>query len=104
MTTELMTAEKAIVDRDAKFHGFAPGTAFQCRIAIVKEADGFSAHAEQLPGVVSEGDTEAEALDQVAEACEAALKEYLASGQPIPWSDAKVEGDVVFRRWIVVRV
>ena len=61
---------------------------YVCRVVLCPEiGGGFSAHAARLPGVVSQGETEAEALDNIAGAFQAAIQCYLEIGQQIPWSD-----------------
>ncbi len=68
----------------------AAGT-YVCRALLcLEEEGGYSAHALRLPGVVSQGDTKSEAIDNIAEAFAGALESYLADG-PIPWSDVSVE-------------
>jgi antitoxin HicB len=48
------------------------------------EEGGFVVHVPALPEVVTEGDTEAEALAMAKEAIELALELRLAEGEPIP--------------------
>jgi len=55
-------------------------------VRLTPEADGgFSVVCPALPGAVSEGDTEAEALANIAEAIRGLLAAYAADGQPVPW-------------------
>lgn len=81
--------------------------AYQCRVLLCPEEDGgYSAHAIRLPGVASQGDTIGEALDNIHEAFQAAIQEYLESGDGIiPWGDAQVDhvkgSDEI---WIIVNV
>jgi predicted RNase H-like HicB family nuclease len=77
--------------------------AYECRIAVVAERNGFSAHARNLPGAISEGETIASALANVSEACCGVLKEYIAMGH-IPWSDVEIDGQIVMERLILVNV
>jgi predicted RNase H-like HicB family nuclease len=79
------------------------GKAYQCRVVFVAEEEGFSAHALNLPGAVSQGETIEEALANIVEACQGVLKEYLSTGH-IPWSVVEVEGKVVGERWVLVNV
>lgn len=59
----------------------------------------------RLPGVVGQGETEAEAVAPVAEAFQLAFKAYRDAGQPIPWSDVEIEPcPGVLERWIAVDV
>ncbi len=90
--------------REARWTNFTETKAYQCLVAIVEEpAGGYSAHARNLPGAVSQGETVDGALENIAEACRGVLEEYVAMGN-IPWSDVKVEGNVVAERRIVVHV
>ncbi|MCC7475556.1 MAG: type II toxin-antitoxin system HicB family antitoxin [Pirellulales bacterium] len=79
--------------------------AYECRVLIRPEPEGgFSAFALRLPGVASQGETEAEALVNIADAFEAALQCYLESGD-IPWKDAVVDRTAgCMERWILVNV
>ncbi len=55
-------------------------------VRLEREDDGgFSAVLSDLPGVASQGDTEEEALENVAEAFRAAFASYRDVGTPIPW-------------------
>jgi predicted RNase H-like HicB family nuclease len=73
-------------------------------VRLVPEAEGgFSAYVPTLPGVHSQGDTEAEAEAMIAEAAAAALETYTAEGMPIPWNGftrPPAPGEIV--RWVVV--
>ncbi len=77
---------------------------FECRVLLYPEAGGgFSAIAARLPGVVSEGETEKEALDNIAEAFQGAVAYYLDERGAIPWTDAAVERtEGCKERWIIV--
>ena len=46
---------------------------------------GFSVYAATLPGVVSQGETEKEALENIVEAFEGVLASYQECGETIPW-------------------
>lgn len=82
------------------------GNAYQCRALLVPEPDGgYSVHALRLPGVVSEGESEAEALANIAEAFAAAISSYLDAGESVPWEDVVVDDAVHgIERWIIVDV
>ena len=87
---------------------FVEGNAYECRALVCPEAaGGFSVHALRLPGVVSQGETIEEALENIAEAFRGALSIYLEDlGSSIPWRDEEVEvrpaGSI--ERWILVDV
>jgi predicted RNase H-like HicB family nuclease len=87
----------------AEWTSFDPGSTYECRIAIVQESDGYSAHAMNLPGAISQGDTIAEALENVTEACRGVLREYIDMGR-IPWSDVEIGDPIVAERRILVNV
>lgn len=80
--------------------------AYECRALLVREpSGGFSVHALRLPGVISEGETEAEALSNIAEAFAGAISSYLESGERIPWEDVEIAAaSDGLERWIVVHV
>jgi len=81
-----------------------PPGVYRCLICVEAElAGGFSAYVPSLPGVVSEGDTEAEAIKHMTEALLGALRSYRDDKLPIPWrqEETAVTGDV-FSKWIVV--
>ncbi len=77
---------------------------FECRVLLYPEAGGgFSAIAARLPGVVSEGETEKEALDNIIEAFQGAVAFYLDERGVIPWTDVAVERtEGCKERWIIV--
>lgn len=77
---------------------------FECRVLLYPETGGgFSAIAARLPGVVSEGETEKEALDNMAEVFQGAVAFYLDERGAIPWAEVAVERtEGCKERWIVV--
>jgi len=79
---------------------------YECRVLLCPEVDGgYSAHAIRLPGVVSQGESEAEALDNIADAFKAAVSLYREQGGAIPWADLQLDrpkGSI--ERWILVNV
>lgn len=80
---------------------YAPQTCFECRIALIPESDGgFSVYAINLPGVVSQGESETEAIANIIDALAGALAEYKIDGE-IPWSDEFIEEGVIERRVLV---
>jgi predicted RNase H-like HicB family nuclease len=80
--------------------------AYQCRVLLCpEEGGGYSAHALRLPGVVTEGDSEAEALENIADAFQAAIQSYRESGESIPWQAVDIERPAnSMERWILVNV
>lgn len=76
-------------------------TCFDCRIGLQREPDGgFSIYAINLPGVVSQGETEQEAIANIVDALSGALAEYKAAGA-IPWSEDFIEDETLERRILV---
>lgn len=83
-----------------------PANGYECRVLLCPEPEGgFSAHALRLPGVVSEGETEQEALDNIAEAFRGAIAAYRQGGDAIPWETVEIERTKgSLERWILVNV
>ena len=79
---------------------------YECRVLLCPEPEGgFSVHAIRLPGVVSEGDSESEALENIADAFRSAFQSYLEGGSEIPWCDEKIDRPESSKeRWILVDV
>jgi predicted RNase H-like HicB family nuclease len=77
---------------------------YECRAVLCPEAEGgYSVHALNLPGVVSQGETFREALANIAEAFRAAVSYYLETHGTIPWSPVDVERSQDSQeRWILV--
>ena len=83
---------------------FAPGRTYECKITIIREdVGGFSAHANDLPGAVGQGETIEEATQSIAEALQAVLVSYKAAGR-IPWTKNEIRDDVVCEKRILVNV
>lgn len=79
---------------------------YECRVLLCPEPEGgFSVHAIRLPGVVSEGDTESEALGNIADAFRSAIQSYVEGGSEIPWCDEEIDRpNGSEERWILVDV
>ena len=80
---------------------------FECHVVLEPDDDGgFVVYAARLPGVVSEGDTETEALENISEALQGALRSYLDSPTGIiPWSEMSEELSSKAKEvWILVHV
>jgi predicted RNase H-like HicB family nuclease len=79
---------------------------YECRVLLCPEEEGgYSAHALRLPGVVSQGESEQEALENIVDAFRAAVSLYREQGAPIPWSYIEMDrpkGSI--ERWILVKV
>jgi len=69
-----------------EFSGKRP---IECRFyACPAEEGGFYAYVPSLPGVVSEGETQCELLDNVTDAFRGAVLAYRQAGDAIPWETA----------------
>jgi len=65
---------------------------FRCNVRLCPEEDGgFSVVALNLPGAISQGDTEAEAIANIREACSGVIKTYLQRDGQIPWGPVEAE-------------
>lgn len=61
---------------------------FDVLVYLIPEEGGrYSVVAANLPGAVSQGDTEEEALANIAEALEGVIETYQEAGESIPWTD-----------------
>jgi len=79
---------------------------FECRAVICPEEEGgFSAYSLRLPGVASQGETENEAVANLADAFRETVLAYEQLGEAIPWSDVEVcRSDKSKERWFLVDV
>lgn len=61
--------------------------AIECHALVCPEPKdgGFSIHCINLPGVISEGETVDEAIDNITDAFRETISYYRESGQKIPW-------------------
>ena len=60
-------------------------TAYRCCVLLSSEDGGYCVRAADLPGVVSEGHTPEEAVQNIKEAYAGVLESYREHGDPIPW-------------------
>ena len=79
---------------------------FECRVLLCPEPEGgYSAHALRLPGVVSQGDSVTEALENIKEAFRGAIAVYQEDNQEIPWEEIAIDRPAgSLERWILVDV
>jgi len=84
---------------------FTDKKVYECRVWLTpNECGGITAEVVSLPGVVSEGESEVEALLNLKEAFRAAIEVYADLDQDIPWSD-EIPKEIpmkVKERWILV--
>jgi len=78
---------------------------FECQVWIVPaEEGGYTSFCPFLPGAVSEGDTQQEAIKNIREALQGIIRQYLEDGVEIPWLEKPEEGrpaDAI-EKWIIV--
>lgn len=74
------------------------------RVSLCFDGDGYSAHAANLPGVVSQGSTIEEAIENIREAATGAIEQYHEDMQGIPWGEVEIDDFVVHERSILVKV
>lgn len=106
-----MSLGELIIQDEPEFFALSSPIHFQCHIALVAESmGGYSVHALDLPGVVSEGESIEEALANVKEAYQLVIGSYLEEGA-IPWDEAKAyasvkelfgEPQALIQKWIIV--
>lgn len=79
---------------------------YRCQVLLSPEPEGgFSVEAVSLPGAVSEGETVEETLSNIREALQGAIGQYLADGDPIPWTDRELERpEGSIELWVLVSV
>ena len=76
---------------------------YECRVYLLPEEQGFSIWMADLPGVATQGDSEAEAIENLKEAFLGALEAYREDGMKIPWlSGPKEKPTDALERWILV--
>lgn len=63
-----------------------PHGAVQVSLDITPDEGGFYGVCRELPGVVSQGDTLDECVENVKEALAGVLETYASLGEPIPWN------------------
>jgi predicted RNase H-like HicB family nuclease len=94
--------ETAKIDREWSL--FGSRTYYECRVMLFPEETGYSARAIRLPGVVSQGSTPEEALDNIKDAFQAVIQTYLEEDMQIPWTDSAIveRPKGCIERWILV--
>ncbi len=106
-TVEASRESGNLTKADPTWQRLDHGNAYQCRIILCPESvGGYSAHAIDLPGVVSQGESVAEAVANLVEAFKAAIKVYIDENLDIPWgADQEFEcPSNAIEKWVVVNV
>lgn len=73
-------------------------------VLVPEEEGGYSAFAQNLPGVASEGEDEESALENVLEAFILIVSGYLKDGEEIPWERRYSIGPDHIRRTVSVKI
>lgn len=60
-------------------------TAYRCCVLLSPEDGGYCVRAADLAGVVSEGDTVDQAVQNIKDAYAGAIESYRAHGDAVPW-------------------
>ena len=83
----------------------SPDRTFECAVVFEPEdSGGFSIYAASLPGVASQGDTEENAIANIAEALQGVIADYIESGDAIPWKEKDLRPCDPNVRWVRVDV
>jgi len=82
------------------------GDVYRCPVYLIpEETGGFSVVAPTLPGAVSQGESEGEALANITEALVGVISVYKERGGTIPWKDMPpVPEPGTITRWVFVHV
>jgi predicted RNase H-like HicB family nuclease len=93
-------------DRITEWTRFEGNAVYECRVLLCPEAQcgGYSIHALDLHGVVSQGETVNEAIDRIIDAYIGAIASYTDSANPIPWGPVTVEEAPKESRELRIRV
>ena len=86
---------------------FDPGHRFTLLAVVAEDGKRLMAYSPSLPGAATEGDTQAEAVENLKEAVKGCILAYRDAGEPIPWVEApevEEEEEVLFKGWIDVDV
>ena len=77
----------------------------ECRILLCPEDGGYVAFVTHLPGVISQGNTKEEAVNNAMEAFRETILEYRKQGVAIPWGKVEVDRAAgSLEQWIIVNV
>lgn len=79
---------------------------FDCHVILCRSPEGeYVARSSRLAGVTGRGPTERAALQEVVAAFKQAVRQYVASGRPIPWRDPPEQPQPgESQRWIPVHL
>ena len=86
---ESVREEAVNFDQEAREydHWVSPRDVYSLEVRLCPEqVGGYSIYVPGLPGVVSEGETQEQALAGITEALQAAIEGYSREGRPVPWA------------------
>ena len=78
-----------VYQKEANWESFLnnPKKPYECRVYVFPaEEGGFYAYVPALPGVATQGETEREVRDNIADAFRGAVMTYQEAQEAIPWS------------------
>jgi predicted RNase H-like HicB family nuclease len=91
MSTQSEPKIELRVEKDSEY-------SFRVLLARDPADGGFTVAVPELPGVVSQGDTESEALNNIRDAFILAAQHYLESAGKIPWQKPDEEEEAGLRK------
>ena len=98
-------ASKPVGNATIFLEQFEHDTALRCDALLCPEDTGFSIHCLNLDGVVSQGETEAEAVENIKDAFRETVLYYREMKQVIPWHNVEMERAPGCRtKFILVRI
>jgi antitoxin HicB len=103
----ILGRESQVVELDEWNKSKVPGLLYECRVWVCPEPEGgYSAVVPSLPGVVTQGETLDETLENVKEAFRGVVAEYTESKESIPWRHeiASQKPRDTIEKWILVNV
>jgi predicted RNase H-like HicB family nuclease len=98
-----MESDNRSAPLEASWNTTAAPETYHCRVHVYREDDGFCAYAADLPGVVSEGDSEKEAIESIKDAYLGVIASYHAHAEAIPWvAQPPAPGPNESVRWVEI--
>jgi predicted RNase H-like HicB family nuclease len=84
---------------------FAHEAVLRCDALLCPEETGFSIVCVNLRGVISQGETEAEAIENIQDAFRETVRYYRDANEQIPWGDVEIERTPGSRmKYLAVRI
>ena len=102
--SEIQLAGQSIGQKEVEWQN--PTNRLRIEVRLIPEDDGgFSVYAARLPGACSQGETEAEAIENIQDALTGLIEQYEADGVEIPWlpdAEAPAPSSGEIRQWTVI--